>query len=75
VGLVALQLIAFVALGVRIVAMVQGAPAPGAPRTREGVGALAPAVGLLGVALAIGLLPAVQHVLLAAAGTLGGTRP
>jgi hydrogenase-4 component F len=75
IALVALQLVAFVALGVRIVAMVQGTGSDGAPRARESGWLLAPPAGLLAAALALGLMPAVQSVLAAAATTLAGSMP
>jgi len=74
-GFVVLQLVAFIGLGVRILAMVQGESAGPAPRSAESAWLLAPPAGLLLVALVAGLTPAVQRVLLTAAATLGGTAP
>lgn len=75
VALVLLQGVGFVALGSRIVSMVQGEPTTTTPRTAESAAQLAPPAVLLVLALAAGLSPAVQHALLTAAATLGGTTP
>ena len=78
VALVALQLVAFVALAARILAMVQGEPpaaVAAAPPARERALQLAPAAALLLVALVVAWVPAVQRALAAAAATLGGGAP
>jgi len=75
IGMVALQLVAFIGLGVRIVSMVQGESTAVGPRPRESVWLHASPVALLLVALMVGLAPSIQGVLATAAATLGGTTP
>jgi hydrogenase-4 component F len=74
-GLVVLQLVAFIGLGVRVLSMVQGESTEPGHRTAESKWLLAPPAGLLLIALAAGLTPAVQRMLMTAAATLGGTTP
>jgi hydrogenase-4 component F len=74
-SLVLLQVVVFIGLGVRLVAMVQGGPGGAGARPRESVWLIAPPAALLAVALAVGVVPAVHDVLQAAAATLGGSRP
>ena len=73
--LVILQLVAFVAIGLQLIAMAQGAPRGAAARTRESPWLVAPAVALLAVTLAIAFHPAAQDAVLAAARAIGGARP
>ena len=74
-SLLLLQLVAFIGMGVPIISMVQGESVAPARRSTESVWLLAPPASLLLIALVVGLTPAVQRVLLAAATTLGGTAP
>jgi hydrogenase-4 component F len=75
-ALVALQLIVFVAIATRIVAMAQGAPETLEHR-RESAWLVLPPAGLLVLVLGLGvyLAPGLHQVLTAAAGTLGGAAP
>jgi hydrogenase-4 component F len=74
-GLLILQLVGFIALGSRVIAMAQGEPPAASRRVNESAALLAAPAGLLVLALAAGLSPTVQRALLAAAATLGGRTP
>ena len=73
---VVLQIIAFIALATRIVAMAQGGPET-VKRRNEPAWLLLPPAGLLVLVLALGVYLAapLQQVLAAAAATLGGSAP
>ena len=75
-ALVALQVIVFVAIATRIVAMAQGGAEPVA-RSRESAWLVLPPAGLLVLVLGLGvyLAPGLQRALVAAASTLGGSAP
>jgi hydrogenase-4 component F len=75
VAMVALQVLAFIGLGIRIVAMTQGEAVGETIRRQESGWHTWPPFLLLGLALVIGLSPQLQGILLAAASTLGGGAP
>jgi hydrogenase-4 component F len=78
-AMVLLQIVAFVGLGVRAIAMAQGEPEPRGENAGESTWLVAPPAALLLAALGLGVglcfVPGIQSLLQSAAGTLGGSAP